>query len=456
MPGGPPSVQPLAPPVFRQAMSISGPAGPPPAGVSPTQPAPGGGCFGGPPFGGPGAPNGEAPKKKKSGQLAAGLVALVVALADGLGFVLTQTGGDEETDEWSTTQGQNEPSTTEPVVTDPVVPGITAVPDMTTTTALIGSVGDPFTRIEAHAEVIPDEQLITALEQLGLAEGDNPVSTADAVLNLCVTIAVDAPVAARVSWAHDSIAVVDGPSRSFSSPADGNCINNNGEPLADGAYEAFFTDVADGESGVALFAVGAVTREQEFLNDSDIELCSVDLGPVTSGFYQTFELTTAEPIAIGESIIADIADIADIEHEARGADCSGTARESVFFLPSDDPISLVSSALAPPTTDPPAFISDAELQSLDGEIGSVDVTITPGSPEEDAVLTVLRDPDSDLRLATTDPSLTLCAVWNVPGPLEAEVVWEFNRKEIARLPIAAANGGVGLCVPPARRHLLSG
>jgi hypothetical protein len=476
-PGGPPSVRPLAPPVFGQAMPISSPAGPPPAGpppgtyqlgpppagsqppgqyqppagVSPTQRAPGGaysaGPPGGPPFGGAGAPADESPKKNKSGLLAAGLVALVVALAVGLGFVLTQTGGGEETDASSTTQEQDEPSTTEPVVTDPVVPEVTAVPDPTTTTAaaLIGSVEGLFTRIEAHAEVIPDEQLITALEQLGLAEGDNPVSTADAVLNLCAAIAVDVPVAARVSWARDSIAVFDGPSRSFSSPADGNCINNNGEPLADGAYEAFFADVAGGESGVALFTVGAATREQEFLNDSDTELCSVDLGPVTSGFYQTFELATDEPVAIGESIIIDIA---DVEHEARGVDCSGTAQESVFFLPSDGPVSLVSGALDPPTSAPAAFISDAELQSLGGEVASVDVTITPGSPEEDAVFTVLRDPDSDLRLATTDPSLTLCAAWNVPGLLEAEIVWEFNRNEIARFPITAANGGIGLCVPP--------
>jgi hypothetical protein len=480
--GGPP-VAPavasgMAAPAFGQTPPSAGPVGPPPPGPyqpgpppagapppgpykpvpgpPPPQPGPGGPNYGGPPtgpggpqFGGPGDPGGEPPKKR--GLLIAGLVAVVIALVGALGFVLAQGGGNEDADDLATTQDEVEPATTGPAVTEPVVtevlPETTAVAETTTTSAaaLTGSVEGLFTHIEARGEIIPDDQLATSLEQLGLAEGDNPVSTADAVLNLCAAIPVDAPVGARVSWSRDNVSVLDGTSRTFSSPADGNCINNNGEPLADGAYEVFFTDDADGESGVALFTVGAATRSQEFVNDSAIELCSVDLGPTTSGFYQSFELTSEEPIVIGESIIIDVA---DVEHEARGVDCSEATQESIFFLPSDDPVGLVSGISVPATTDSPAFLSDDELRSIDGEVGSLDTAIEPGSAAEAAVFDVLLNPEGSFRLASTDPSLTLCGAWNVPGPLEADVVWEFNRSEIARFPVTAVGGSIGLCVPP--------
>ncbi len=36
----------------------------------------------------------------------------------------------------------------------------------------------------------------------------------------------------------------------------------------------------------------------------------------------------------------------------------------------------------------------------------------------------------------------------MPGPLEADVVWEFNRAEILRAPVSTVDGGIGSCIPP--------
>lgn len=426
-------------------------AGGPPAGPGgPGGPPPGGG----PPYGGPGGPGGPAdsPKKKKSGLLVAGLIALVVALVGALGFVALQSGDDGEAEPRTTEDGNDEPditvepttTTTEPVTTPPP----TDAPTTTAPVVLDGTVDGLFVHLESFPEVLAEGDLDATIQRIGLAEGNNPVSSADPVLNLCAAIPVDTPVAATVTWLLDNEPLSEGAERAFAMPSDGNCINNSGEPLASGAYEVSFTDSAGAMSGVALFTVGAETVNQEFLNDTDADLCAVELGPTAAGFYQSFEVNGGEAIVPGDSILIDIA---DVEHEIRSVDCDGNPAESFFATPSPDPIGVLSGTAIPPTTTeppPPPAITDGELLDVNGEIGSLDVPVPTGSTDETIVIDLLLDPETNLRIATEEPSLAICGAWDIPGPLEAEMVWEFNRAVIARFPVSTEGGRVGRCIPP--------
>jgi len=417
---------------------------------------------GGPPYGGPGGPTGPAdsPKKKKSGLLVAGLIALVVALVGALGFVALQAGGDDEAEPVTTEDDRDErddrdePEETDvpvetTVITEPVTtPPPTEATTTTTTVVLDGSVDGLFVHLESFPEVLAEDELDATIERIGLAEGNNPVSTADPVLNLCAAIPVDTPVAATVTWSLDNSTLSEGAERAFATPADGNCINNSGEPFADGVYEVSFSDAAGTMSGVALFTVGAETVNQEFLTDTDADMCAVELAPTAAGFFQSFEVNGGEAIIPGDSILIDIA---DVEHEIRSVDCDGNPADSFFATPVPDPISVTSGAAVPPTTTeppPPPQITDGELGDVNGEIGSLDVAVPTGSTDEAIVIDLLLDPETSLRIATEEQSLALCAAWDVAGPLEAEMVWEFNRAVIARFPVSTEGGRVGRCIPP--------
>ena len=467
---GPPAQQPPDP--FPPTQPVPGtrpPAPPPPAtsvpaaaagaaaGYPPGQPP---GPPGGPPYGGPAGPPGGPPfgggpgeptddgKNKRTGLLVGGLVALVVLLVGALGFVVTQTGDDAEpvtteepddTDPEDTRPEDTEPEPTDPVITEPVETSPPTAPPTT------GSVDGVVVHIEARGDVVDEADLQATLEQIGLSEGDDLIATADPVLNLCAALPVPEPVTATVEWRLDNSTVSEGAARPFAVPADGNCINNGGAELDAGSYEVSFTDDAGGLSSVALFTVGAVVRSQDFLNDTGGDVCSVDAAPVTTGFYQPYELADGAPLLDGEIIIVDLA---DVEQEARAVACDGTEFDPVTFMPSDDPVSLTTGAVIPPTTVPPPQITDTEVAEIDGAIGSLDTPISPGSTEEAIVFDLLRTSTDPLPIATTEPTVTLCAAWNVPGPLDADVVWEFNRVEIARFPVTAVDGGVGNCIPP--------
>lgn len=472
-PGQPPSQQPpgnyppaqTPPGQYPPTTQQPGVAGPPPGAYAPAG-GPGGPTgpgFGGPPpggtpppggvpqYGGPGAPGGPPEKKKKNGLLVGGLIALVVALVGALGFVALQ-GGDDEADPVTTEEPEEEEpepttvETTEPVDTAPATEAATT----TTTTSVVadGSVDGVFVHLEAFPEVIAEADLDATIQRIGLAEGNNPVSSADPVLNLCAALPVDTPVSATVTWTLDNETLSEGAERVFATPADGNCINNSGEPLTDGVYEVSFSDAAGARSGVALYTVGAATVTQEFLNDTDIDLCAVELAPSTAGFFQSFEVTGGEPLIVGDSILIDMA---DTEHEVRGLDCDDEPTESFFVSPSTDPISLTSGAPVPPTTTeppPPPQITDSELLDVNGEIGSLDLAVPTGSDDELVVIDVLLDPETNLRIATEDQSLALCGAWDVPGPLDGEIVWEFNRAVIGRFPVSTEGGRIGRCIPP--------
>ncbi|MFK7917708.1 MAG: hypothetical protein AB8G14_06495 [Ilumatobacter sp.] len=461
----PPPQQP--PGQYPPTQQFPGAAGaPPPAAYAPVgaggqpPPGPGGPGYGGPPpgggpnYGGPTGPSDE-PKKKKNGLLIGGLIALVLLLVGALGFVFTQTGGDADDADapaFSVDLDLDDtPLDTVPVLTLPETTTTTTTTTSTTTSTTVlanGTVDAVFVRVEAFPAVLSDAELGTTLERVGLADGNNPVSTPDPVLNLCAALPVESPVAATVSWTVDNASLSDGAERVLASPADGNCINNSGEPLAAGAYEVSFTDAAGNMSGVALFTVGAATVEQEFVNDTGIDLCAVELAPSSAGFFQSFEVVGGEPLVAEDSILIDIA---SVEHEVRGIGCDDVPLESVFTTPTSEPVSLTSGVAVPPVTTPPPpppQITDTELDSLDGQIDARGQAFAPGSVEEQNVIDQLLNSDQRLRIATEDVVLALCAAWDVAGPFDGDMVWEFNREQIARFPVSTGGGPVGRCVPP--------
>lgn len=420
------------------------PPGQPPANQPPNYGGPGyGGGSGGPP---PGSSGGDA---KKKGTVITLLIALVVVIAGTIGFVVTRPDDNEPAS--SDDVPGNSTVDTGSTVTESTVPDQTSTtsttPTSTTTTVptATGSVDGVVVHIDARAALVDDAELDSTLQRIGLSTGDNPVSTPEPVVNLCAAIAIDEPVNARVEWSRDGATVLENPTRPFAVPADGNCINNNGDPLENGSYEVFFTDDAGGQSRIALFTVGAATRSQVFLNDTGLDICFIDLSPSVAGFYQSFEPTGDTPLLDGETIAIDIA---DVEHDLRGVDCDGNELDAVGFVPGDDPISLTSGAGSPPTTEPPPQITDDELSLVEGVIGSFGTAVEAGSPEETAFIDQLAAPGPPLPIASTDPSLTLCSAWFVGGPLEAEAVWEFNGEDFAREPVVVTDGVAGSCIPP--------
>jgi hypothetical protein len=171
------------------------------------------------------------------------------------------------------------------------------------------------------------------------------------------------------------------------------------------------------------------------------------VSPTTAGFYQSFELVSGEPLVDGDSIEIEIA---DVEHEGRGVDCDETRTDNFTFSPTDEAVGLSDGLVVAPiadTTVPAAEITDLELNSLAGEIGSLDIPVTT-DVEIAAVIDVLLTAEERLRIATTETSLALCAAWSVDGPLAADLVWEFNRVEVSRIPLQAVDGRIGTCVPP--------
>jgi hypothetical protein len=455
--GPPPPAYGAQPPTYGGTPPPAYGAQPPASGSQPpaygSQPP----AYGGPPpgYGGPGGPVGptgpggpgasDGGPKKRSGVLVAGLVALVVALIGALTFVVTQIGGDDSEADRDRDRDEEESEDTEPEDTEPDETVVSTVTD--TVVAADGSVDGVFVRIEARSELIADADIQPALQQIGEKPDDNPVSTTDDVLNLCAAIPIDSPVNASVEWFRDNESVSTGVSRRMETPADGNCINNNGEPLAAGSYEVKFTDDAGGITTVALFTVGAGTRSQTFVNNTGQELCSIDVSPTTAGFYQSFELTTGEPLADGESI--DI-DVAEVEQEGRGIDCNEDPLTTFVFTPADGEIGLSDGlpiVAVPETTEPPAEITDLELSNIEGGIGSLNIPVTTDE-EIAAVIDVLLTAEERLPIATTDTSLALCVAWTVDGPLVADIVWEFNKQEVTRIPSQPVDGRIGTCVPP--------
>jgi len=395
-----------------------------------------------------------ASRPKKPFVIAGAAVVGAMLVGGGLWVAL---GGDDESEAEPpvTTEDPSEADveTTIPVLVESTVPATTVVVD--------GSIDGEFVRMDWFDAVISDADIATTLTDLGMRESDNPVATTSDVLNLCAAVPTSSPTNATVEWALDGEPVSTGAMRVLETPADGNCINNSGEPLAPGSYEASFTDDGGGETSVALFTIGSETVTQAFVNDTPTDVCTVDVGPTSAGFYQPFELASGAPLVGGDAILIDMA---AVEHEARAIDCEGNALLSFFVTPEggDTEVGLASGAVSdgappatttppttgPPTTQAPARLSDPELVALDGLLGSLDTTIVADADVDAALGDLLATTDRPV-VATTAESRTLCVVWSVDDALDAEIVWEFNTAEIARVPTSSASGRIGGCITPA-------
>lgn len=376
------------------------------------------------------------------------ILAAVAVVAVG-GAVLIWPDGDDTSQQVpsdssaQTPAGDNEAEAATTIMTAPTTDDLFS--PVTDGDAADGSVENAPLNLEALGELIPDADLDGVLQRIGLDEGSAAVAATGPVLNLCAALAIDEPTSVRVEWTRDGSTIVQTPARLLTAPADGHCINNTGEPFASGSYEVSFIDTAGDRSGFALFTVGAAVRSQSLLNDTGRSVCSIELSPLTAGFFQSFEPDSGEPLADRDSIVLDVA---DVMHEMRAVDCDGSRFETVTVLPSSEPVSLSTGDVVTAPADPRPAFADAELEELDGRIGSLDTAVEPGAADELIAFDVLRDPSARLPVASTDPAVRLCAAWNIPGELQADVVWQFNGDEINRAPTVAVGDGIGSCIPP--------
>ena len=99
---------------------------------------------------------------------------------------------------------------------------------------------------------------------------------------LCAIVALDGadrPSAGR--WELDGAALVVDPTSPWrAAPGFGDCVDNDGEPLEDGAYQFTAVDAAGDARPPATFVAGAARIDQRFVNNGEEPTCAPSASPV--------------------------------------------------------------------------------------------------------------------------------------------------------------------------------
>ncbi|MEM9041059.1 MAG: hypothetical protein AAGD33_14265 [Actinomycetota bacterium] len=437
-------VPPDAPPPSAGAM-------PPPGAVPPGTIPPGAHPDGGQvPFTTPeGGDDGDATKRGViiGSAIGAGVIAVGAIVG------LTVFGDDDESDAGPRTTLESEaPETTEPEptaapTTEPSVSvePTTTVTDSTTTTEAppTTQAGDPTALVGAAVrfatfDVVLDEaQTQQVLLELGsstdvlVAQTPNPVQ-------LCAGLANPAPLSVSVLWELDGQPIREVPSSELTAPSGGDCLAD-AAGLATGSYQVLFTAMNGTEAPIVTFTVGVEPATQSFVNDTGQDLCSLEIAPTTTGYFEPFFDGSTDVYVPVDGIVS--VPLAAVEHEARGVPCGASPLDGFFFEPGGGELRLSDGGPVGPEP-----VDDETLIAAFGLIGSSPQLLDEAG--QNVLASDVLDPDAPLVVASTEPSRTLCAVYELPAPFSGVMVWEFNGVELIRNPIAVAGGTVVDCIPP--------
>lgn len=366
---------------------------------------------------------------------------------------LTVLGGDDDPDAAPTTIESAEPDSTTPEptaapTTEPVVSvePTTTVADSTTTTTEAPPTtraGDPSALVGAAVRfatfdvALDDAEMQQVLLGLG-SSTDVVVAQLPRPVQLCAGLTNPAPLDVSVLWELDGQPIREVPALELTSPSGGDCLTDTAG-LAEGSYQVLFTAMNGTEAPIVTFTVGAEPTTQTFVNDVGLDVCSLEIAPTTTGYFEPyFDSSSDVYVPIDGAVTVPLA---AVEHEARAVPCGDDPVDGFFFQPGAGELRLSDGAPVGPEP-----VDDETLTSAFGLIGSSPQLLDDVG--QDALVSGVLDPDAPLIVASPEPSRTLCAVYELPAPFEGVVVWEFNGVELVRNPVSAGAGAVVDCIPP--------
>ena len=142
--------------------------------------------------------------------------------------------------------------------------------------------------LAGFAEHLSTPELVAA--QIDAAAGRRPPRRRrrGPVATICAAIRMDRPLAVRGRWERDGRRVASTDLERRDAAGFGECLTNDGEPLEDGSYQYIAADSNGNESAAGGIVVGAARLEQEFRNNSDVDICAVRIAPSSSRYFEVY------------------------------------------------------------------------------------------------------------------------------------------------------------------------
>jgi len=141
-----------------------------------------------------------------------------------------------------------------------------------------------------------------------LTTGRHDVAVDAPVRALCATAALDTSAELVGRWERNGAELAATDASTLRPPGFADCIEGDGEPLADGTYQ-FVVEDGDGQhSAAATTVLGAEVVAQTFVNDGEAPICALRLAPAAAGRFQLYDASAA-PIVPGASVTLELADV---------------------------------------------------------------------------------------------------------------------------------------------------
>ena len=240
--------------------------------------------------------------------------------------------------------------TSSPVVDTmaPPTSGGTTVPDNTAPDSTVAdpptprrqddwTVGDLVPNVAAEAEYVGDADQLSALIDELLATPRHDVASATPVSTLCATVALREPARLGARWELDGRPLSSTDAVDVRPPGFGECVENDGDPLRDGAYQFVAVDSSGQLSAAGTFVAGAARIDQRLRNNGNVDICGVLIGPASASYYESFDVGNT-PIEPGATLVVPVA---DVRQDLRPIDCNDAPLAEQGFDPSADEQNLV-------------------------------------------------------------------------------------------------------------------
>ncbi|MGI9051230.1 MAG: hypothetical protein ACR2HQ_01035 [Ilumatobacteraceae bacterium] len=233
-------------------------------------------------------------------------------------------------------------TTTETTITETTVPDASA-PDTTvdepppSAPQDDSAVRDLVPNVAAEPEYISAPDARRALVDELLAARRHDVASSTLVSTLCATVAVTERTGLGGRWELDGRPLSSTDPVDVRPPGYGECVETNGDPLSDGAYQFVAVDSSGQTSAAGTFVAGAARRDQRFRNNGRVDVCVVLIGPATANYYESFDLRDT-PIEPGATVVIPVA---DVRQDLRPLDCDDTALADSSFDPSAEEQNLL-------------------------------------------------------------------------------------------------------------------
>lgn len=214
------------------------------------------------------------------------------------------------------------PAPTPPPATVPVLPATTGVPGATTTTA--APVESPYIaglvpNVAAYPNYLSTpEDARAQIDQL-LASGRHDVATPGPAASICAAVRMGQPLAVKSRWERDGRRIASSDLGRRDAPGFGECLGNDGEPLAEGSYQYVVIDSEGHESAAGGIVIGAERIDQLFTNDGDEPVCLVRIAPSVSRYFEVY-VYTAQPVAPDAQVSIPVA---VVRQDVEAVGCGG-------------------------------------------------------------------------------------------------------------------------------------